>query len=221
MSNSNDSLIDKDGNVHEKGWDGQYHPKQGMFGPERDVSFPRQPNVERDLLRNPVEARDPLSNPIRSTSGDSLFHRLGNATGGSGAAGGIEGPLSVIALLALMGAGLVLIALWVVLIPVAFAGSGIWVLTKSSEGSVRQTVVKRILGVTLIGIGIVSGVVLISTGAFVWSFQILEGALQVLFWILKVAFLVAAVILQPVVLMILLMLPIWVLRAVYNLMKKQ
>jgi hypothetical protein len=83
MSNGNDSYIDKDGNVHEKGWDGQYHPKQGMFGSERDVSFPGQPNVERDLLSNPVEARDPLSNPIRSASGDSLFHRLGGGGGGS------------------------------------------------------------------------------------------------------------------------------------------
>lgn len=33
------SLIDKDGVVHKKGWDGQYRPQQGWFGPEKDTDF--------------------------------------------------------------------------------------------------------------------------------------------------------------------------------------
>lgn len=67
------SLIDKDGVVHEKGWDGQYRPKQGWFGPEKEKDFWGNPNIERDFFGNPKVERDWLGRSSKSSTGKSLF----------------------------------------------------------------------------------------------------------------------------------------------------
>lgn len=124
MSNGNDSLIDKDGIVHEKGWDGQYHPKQGLFGPERDTSWTGQPNVERDWLGRPQEERDWLGRPVQSRSGDTLYRRP--ESGGSGStssASGAEAILALIAAVAILAIGLigVVIAATPIIAPILLA----------------------------------------------------------------------------------------------------
>jgi len=80
---SDDSLIDKDGVVHEKGWDGQYHPKQGFFGPERDTDWTGQPKVERDWLGRPKEETDWLGRSVQSRDGETLYRRSGSSGGSS------------------------------------------------------------------------------------------------------------------------------------------
>jgi len=47
-------LLDEEGNVYEQGLFGGWHRKQGLFGPEKDVGWFGQPNVERDFFGNPV-----------------------------------------------------------------------------------------------------------------------------------------------------------------------
>ncbi len=83
----NDSLIDKDGVVHEKGWDGQYHPKQGVFGPQQDKNWLGQANVERDWAGNPKVERDWLGNPKQSSSGDTLYRPSGGGSSGPNLSG--------------------------------------------------------------------------------------------------------------------------------------
>lgn len=110
MSGQNDSLVDKDGVVHEKGWDGQYHPKQGLFGPERDTNWTGQANVERDWLGNPREERDWLGRPTQSASGKTLYRRSGGSSGGSSTSSG-EALLYLILAVAMLAVGLIGIAI--------------------------------------------------------------------------------------------------------------
>jgi TolB protein len=65
--------IDKDGVIHEKGWDGEYRSKEGSFGPQKDTNIFGRPNVERDLLGNPKVKKNWWGSPIRSKSGSILF----------------------------------------------------------------------------------------------------------------------------------------------------
>jgi hypothetical protein len=111
MSNENDSLVDKDGVVHEKGWDGQYHPKQGLFGSERDTNWTGQANVERDWLGNPKEERDWLGRPTQSAGGETLYRRSGSGSGGSSSTSGGEALLYVILAVAMLAVGLIGIAI--------------------------------------------------------------------------------------------------------------
>lgn len=93
MSNGNDSLIDKDGIVHEKGWDGQYHPKQGLFGPERDTGWTGQPNVQRDWL----------GRPVHSIGGEPLYRRAGSSDSSDWGGGGGDAAAAALGLLLSIG----------------------------------------------------------------------------------------------------------------------
>lgn len=110
MSSENDSLVDKDGVVHEKGWDGQYHPNQGLFGSERDTNWTGQANVERDWLGNPKEERDWLGRPTQSAGGETLYRRSGGSSGSSSTSGG-EALLYLILAVAMLAVGLIGIAI--------------------------------------------------------------------------------------------------------------
>ena len=62
-----ESLLTSEGYVYEQNWAGQWQ-QQGMFGPERDVNWLGQPNVERNILGQPKVARDWLGQPVTSGS---------------------------------------------------------------------------------------------------------------------------------------------------------
>lgn len=109
MSNGDDTLVDRDGVVHEKGWSGQYRPKQGFFGPVRDTTWTGQPNVERDWLGRPQEERDWLGRPVRSSDDHTLYRRPGSGGGGGGG-----GDAAGAALGLLLGIGLVVLLVYAI-----------------------------------------------------------------------------------------------------------
>ena len=74
------ALIDKDGVVHEKGWGGQYKPKQGWFGPEKEKDFFGNPKIERDFFGNAKVERDWLGRPVRSSNGSTLYKPSGSSS---------------------------------------------------------------------------------------------------------------------------------------------
>jgi len=77
-----DTLVSRDGVVHEKGPDGQYRPRQGVFGPERDTTWTGRPNVERDWRGQPRTEQEGLfRRPVQARDGEPLYRRAG--TGGS------------------------------------------------------------------------------------------------------------------------------------------
>lgn len=94
-------LVDKNGVVHEKGWNGQHRPKQGLFGPVRETDWLGQPKVEKDWLGNPKVERDWLGRPIRSTSGKTLYRGAGSSTGGSSGEDALAGLIMMILVIAL------------------------------------------------------------------------------------------------------------------------
>ena len=112
MSKEDDSLIDEEGIVHERGMGGQYHPKPGVFGPQRDTDWRGQPNVERDLLGRPQEERDWLGRPAQSTGGTTLYRRSdrGSSDRGSSSSGG-EAIIYVILAVAVLAIGLISLAI--------------------------------------------------------------------------------------------------------------
>ncbi len=108
------ALIDKDGVVHQKGWDGQYRPKQGWFGPEKAKDFLGNPRVERDFFGNPRVQRDWLGRPVRSSQGGTLFRPSGGGSNSSGGSG--EGALMWFAIVVVVGALIIGTALFLLLI---------------------------------------------------------------------------------------------------------
>ncbi len=110
MPDDDGTLVDQDGVVHERGWDGQYRPRQGWLGPQRDTGWTGQPNVERDWLGRPQEARDWLGRPVRSRSGETLYRRAGDS-GGSTGASGAGAVLTLIVMVAVLITGLIGIVL--------------------------------------------------------------------------------------------------------------
>lgn len=107
MPNENDTLIDKDGVVHEKGWDGQYRPKQGLFGPEKDVKWTGQPKVENDWLGRPQEDRNWLGKSTQSNSGETLYRRSESSSSNSSSTTGGEGLLILVLVVAVLSIGLI------------------------------------------------------------------------------------------------------------------
>lgn len=66
-------LVDDEGYVYEKGFDGQWHQKWGWFGPQKDTNWLGQPNVKRDLLGRPKEARGPFGGFVTDKTGKLLY----------------------------------------------------------------------------------------------------------------------------------------------------
>ncbi|MCB0212892.1 MAG: hypothetical protein KDJ52_26355 [Anaerolineae bacterium] len=82
-----DSLVDKQGVVHKKGWDGQYRPQGGLFGPQKDTNFWGSPNVERGFFGNPVEDKNWLGQTTKSKQGATLYRRSGGSMRSSSSSG--------------------------------------------------------------------------------------------------------------------------------------
>lgn len=121
MSNGDDTFIDSDGVVHERGWSGQYKPKSGVFSPERDINLWGQPNVEKDLFGSPREARGLFGQPIRSSSGSALYERPSTGSAGWGGSGGDDALAGCVFVLIIAAVGL-LVALVAGLFGALFSG---------------------------------------------------------------------------------------------------
>ena len=80
-------LVDEDGNVYEQGLFGGWQQKHGLFGPEKDVGFFGQPNIERDLFGNPVPESTFLGGQIHSDDSRPLY-RPSTSSGSGGASSG-------------------------------------------------------------------------------------------------------------------------------------
>jgi len=155
MPNGDDNLISKDGTVYKRGWDGQYHPKQALFGPERDTTWTGQPNVERDLLGRPQEAQDWLGRPIRSSDGEILYRRSG-----SGSWGGSDGGDAAAAVLGLLlSIGLLILLLYVIGALLALAAQILAALFNGWRGLVKRyprtmLIIHLLLGMAAVGSGL-------------------------------------------------------------------
>jgi len=84
MSKDDDSLIDKDGVIYVRGWDGYYRPKHGIFGPERDVGILGEPRIEVAFMGDLLIACDSGGNPIYSSDGEQLYRRTGTRNPSTG-----------------------------------------------------------------------------------------------------------------------------------------
>lgn len=76
-------VVDAVGRTQYKGWDGQYHQEQGVFGPKQATTILGNPKIDRDLLNNPRAERDILGNQRTSASGQPLYQ----------SGGGVDNPL--------------------------------------------------------------------------------------------------------------------------------
>jgi hypothetical protein len=98
---SDDNMIDEDGNVYEKGWGGEYRPKQGLFGNEQDKDWLGRPNVSQDFLGRPEEEKDFWGNSTTSSDGKKLYRRQNtsnNDNSSSSGGGGLEILFAILAL---------------------------------------------------------------------------------------------------------------------------
>lgn len=155
MSNGDDTLIGKDGVVHEKGWDGQYRPKQGLFGPERDTTWTGQPDVKHDWLGRPQEERDWLGRSVRSSSGNTLYRRVGSDGGWGG--GGGDAASATLGLL--LGIGLVVLLVYAIGAVLALLAQLLAALYSGWQSLVRRyprgmLVVHLLIGMAAIGYGL-------------------------------------------------------------------
>ena len=60
-------LLDEEGNIYEQGIGGKWNPSTGVFGQNKDTNLFGQPNIQRDFLGRPVEAR------VSNTGGRTLY----------------------------------------------------------------------------------------------------------------------------------------------------
>ncbi|HOG45736.1 MAG TPA: SH3 domain-containing protein [Anaerolineae bacterium] len=98
-----ENIVDENGTIHDQGWDGSYHQRQGLFGSQRDTDAFGRPRVDRDLLGNPRPATDALGRQVTSDSGQPLYTSTGSGGRGWGFPN-IKGDWV---------AGLLIISLWV------------------------------------------------------------------------------------------------------------
>lgn len=84
MSKDDDSLIDKNGIIYVRGWDGRYRQKNGIFGTERDVGILGGPRAEIGFMGDQLIARDSSGNPIYSNDGEQLYRRSGSRNPSAG-----------------------------------------------------------------------------------------------------------------------------------------
>src|SRR5437867_4249769 len=71
-------VVDEDGYVYKRGWDGQYHQVQGWLGPKQALDFLGNPKVDQGILGGPNAKTDFLGGQARGSGGEPLY------TSGSG-----------------------------------------------------------------------------------------------------------------------------------------
>lgn len=108
-----DDAVDREGNVHERGWDGQYRPKQGAFGPERDTDSWGRPDSERDGWGRPKEKQDGWGRQQTSKDDAPLYERRESGGGGGGGGGsGLGGMAAIVVIALVLTVGVFLLAGW-------------------------------------------------------------------------------------------------------------
>lgn len=167
-------LVDKDGNVYEQGFSGNWQQKQGLFGPEKDTGMFGQPNVERDFLGNPVPESTFLGGQIHGDDGRPLYRPSSSPTASSSssssdAAAGLLAFFLIAGVVAL--AGLVLAALFKLLAALIDAWRD---LTLRYPRAMR--VIHLTLGMIAIGVGL-------SLAGFDPAAQLVGAALVPLLWL--------------------------------------
>lgn len=173
------SLIDKSGVIHEKGWDGQYRPKQGLFSPQKDTTFWGNPNVERDLFGNAKVERNWLGQPVTSNRGATLYQRSGGSSrrssSGDEALGGLAALVVILAVI------ITFAAFFVLVVPLFIA---LWRGLSSGPGR-RDWGLFSLSALILTGLGYLSWLSfdIISGSHLYASWQLLLPVLTVLAWL--------------------------------------
>jgi hypothetical protein len=67
-----DHLIDREGHVHDQGWDGQYRPRPGFFGTPKETDWLGNADAEQDIFGGPKKAEG-WTGQKRSSSGVPLY----------------------------------------------------------------------------------------------------------------------------------------------------
>lgn len=171
-----DTLIDKDGVVYEKGWFGEYHPKVGWLGVERDTTWLGQPNAKQNWLGQPEEARGWLGMPIRSADGKVLYRR---AEAKSGSWGG-DGDAVAAFLALLMGIGLLVLLFYVVSALLALVAQFLAALFRGWRHLVKQYPRAMLVIHLLLGMGILGRILYIA--GFPRQVQLVGATLVPIFW---------------------------------------
>lgn len=141
------SLIDRKGVVHEKGWDGTYRPKQGVFAPQKDTNFWGAPNVEKDWMGNAKVERDWLGRPDKSSSGQTLYQRKSGYTGNNNSSG--DAAIAGLAFAVLLIALIMALAVFLLLIMPLFIM--LWRAFSSERGR-RDLMIFTVTTLTLTGL---------------------------------------------------------------------
>jgi hypothetical protein len=66
-------LIDNEGVIYDRGFDGEYRPRTGLFGSQTDRDLFGNARIQRSWLGNLVVKRNWLGDPIRSANGNILY----------------------------------------------------------------------------------------------------------------------------------------------------
>ncbi len=166
-------LIDDEGNVYEQGLFGGWHQKQGLFGPEKDVGWFGQPNVERDLFGNPVPASTFLGGQIYSDDGRPLY-KPSSSSSGSGDSSSGDAAAAFLALLLIAGAVLLAGVILAALLKALAALFGAWGnLVKRYPRAMR--VIHLTVGMIAVGLGL-------SLAGFDLAVQLAGAALVPALW---------------------------------------
>jgi hypothetical protein len=144
-------LVDEDGNVYEQGFGGNWQQKQGLFGPEKDTGMFGQPNVERDILGNPVPESTFLGGQILGADGRPLYRPSSSRTASSSSSSDAAAGLLALILVAgvVMLAGLVLAALFKLLAALIHAWHDLVVRYPRAMRVIHLT-----LGMVAVGLGL-------------------------------------------------------------------
>ena len=134
------NLIDREGHEYEKGWDGQYHSKHGIFGDQKNTNWLGQPNVEHDILGRPKEATGFFGEQKKSSDGVGLFVPHMPSGGGD-----TDEAIAAIAI------WLTEIVIWLVIIAVILA---IWIVANFVKSALHDRKAGELSGATVMwGLG--------------------------------------------------------------------
>lgn len=80
MADKVGKVVDSSGTIHQRGFDGQYRPKPGVGGPDRDLDVFGKPNVKRDVFGKPEPVRNSWGYRETSSSGRPLYQGSGGSS---------------------------------------------------------------------------------------------------------------------------------------------
>ena len=110
MADKGGKIVDSSGTIHQRGFDGQYRPKPGVGGPDRDLDVFGKPNVKRDVFGKPEPVRNSWGYRETSASGRPIYQGSSGSSTSSGDWGGFFGL--VLWLIFLVVQGVVKFVIW-------------------------------------------------------------------------------------------------------------